>query len=440
MSIFNKKKPVVIQATEGGKDEVALESLLTGSVVNTSIPGTINAYKNYESQVAETFKKYNGQSDFGVSQTRAVIDLRSAMISGEGISISTQDDNLSKWIEDLLRENKISTGGHLSRAVKSSEMTGQALYKLDYDNGKVLIRRAIQKTGKGYYPNYPANGVFECDPDKIMIDKKTEKGTEKKVLFSKDFIYIRTGGDDTSSYGPTTRTGVVLTDIENYDRAIKDMRRNNHVFARITPVFETETDDAAKSLIKKLGATKWKIGKAFAGTAKFRYETPDGGAHENLSTELTATIKNISATTGVPVHWMGFVDLMSNRSTSDSLYEMIKHATVMERIAWEDGLYNIILKAQEMYIDAGNSDLKYNPDFQVRLPLLDYSGFLERVRALQIAYADQAISIDDYMNFIPGVDPLKTAKAVKNENAALVESIKPTAPEVEEINKEENDV
>ena len=45
------------------------------------------------------------------------------------------------------------------------------------------------------------------------------------------------------------------------------------------------------------------------------------------------------------------------------------------------------------------------------------------VKALNMAYADEAISIDDYRNAIPGINPLKTAKAVeieRAENAAML--------------------
>ena len=63
---------------------------------------------------------------------------------------------------------------------------------------------------------------------------------------------------------------------------------------------------------------------------------------------------------------------MSNRSTADSLYEMIKHATLSERLIWEEAIYDVILKAQEMYIDEGGTDIALEKDFEVKLPLLDY--------------------------------------------------------------------
>jgi len=229
-----------------------------------------------------------------------------------------------------------------------------------------------------------------------------------------NFIYVRTGGDDTNSQGPVTKTGVVLTDIENYDRAIKDMRRNNHIFARVTPTFKTKDNKETISLMKSLADIKWTIGKAFIGSAIFGYESPETSAYENLTAELVATIKTISSVTGVPVHWLGYVDLMSNRATAQTLYELIKNATVIERVLWQQALYDMIAKGQELYIDAGGEGLsKLDHDFEVRLPLIDFSEFLERVKALNLAYGDEAISVDDYRNMLPGIDPLKTRRAIE---------------------------
>ncbi len=86
-------KSIQIQASsEGSSREVIIESFLTGRLLNTSIPGTINAYTTYDSQVTETYRKYNSMASFGSQQTRAVVDLRTAFIAGEGISISCEDD------------------------------------------------------------------------------------------------------------------------------------------------------------------------------------------------------------------------------------------------------------------------------------------------------------------------------------------------------------
>jgi hypothetical protein len=414
-----KVKTIRIQGAhvEGVGDSVTIESLFTATRINTSIPGTTNSFTTYDTQVRETYKKYNGRADFGNQQTRAIIDLRTAFIAGEGISISAENDATAKWVDDFFGERFLN-------AVKGSEMAGQSLMvlspKVD-DNDDVYVK----VTRIPYMLERPFRATY-VDPfikDELEGIEIKEKGLWKKATIN-NFIYIRTGGDDADTRGPTTRVGILLTDIENYDRALRDMRRNNHVLARITPVFETKTEGEAKSIRAKINEQRWRIGQAFMGTAKFSYVTPEGGAHENLQTEMVSTIKNISSVSGVPVHWLGYTDLMSNRSTAENLYEMIKHATLSERVAWERAAYETIVKAQEIYIDSGGTELPaLDNTFQVKLPLIDFSKFKERVEALSKAFTDDAISMADYRNMLPGIDPLKTQRAVEAESEEAMQRL-----------------
>jgi len=408
-------KKIQANLSEGEKSQIILESLLTGLRMGVSIPGTMNAFIAYEAQVSETYRKYNGFSSFGGQQTRCVVDLRTAFISGEGISISCGDENTSDWIETFLNRN-LMNGSNFINAVKGSEMAGQSLLllkKTNWYDDSVYIRTSRVP----YNIKTPYRAVY-VDP--LTRDEVKDIEIKKEGIWASagydNYIYVRTGGDDSNSEGPVTRVGIVLTDIENYDRAIKDMRRNNHIFARITPVWQTENDTETNALKASLEALKWKIGEAFIGRAKFSYESPKTGAYDNLTSELVATIKTISSVTGIPVHWLGYVDLMSNRSTAETLYELIKNATILDRQLWENALYNLIIKAQELYINAGGDGLsKLDTNFEVRLPLIDFNEFLNRVKGLNLAFMDNAISMDDYRNALPGIDPLKTKRAIEKE-------------------------
>jgi len=421
-------RTIKIQATEGEHRHIMIESMLTGMRLNTSIPGTINAYTNYDSQVAETYKKYNSFASFGCQQTRAVIDLRVAFICGEGISISAKDENTSEWIEDFLEKNSLN-GTNFINAIKGSEMVGQSLFLLkpSFWQGDELFIKSLRipyRTIMPYKPVY-SDPLATDEVVGIMIKKD---GIWIDTGYT-NFIYVRTGGDDCNSEGPVTKVGVILTDLENYDRAIKDMRRNNHIFARITPTWKTTSDGETASLSNKLNQAKWKIGQAFIGKSTFTYETPGTTAHDNLKSELAATIKTVSGVTGIPVHWLGWVDLMSNRATAESLYELIKSKTIIERVEWQSGLRKMIIKAQELYINNGGQALnKLDRNFQVRLPLIDFGSFLEQVRGWSLAYADEAISMDDYRNNIPGIDPIKTEKALEIERIKQRDELRSVGP------------
>jgi hypothetical protein len=53
-----------------------------------------------------------------------------------------------------------------------------------------------------------------------------------------------------------------------------------------------------------------------------------------LQKEITTNIQLISGNTGVPVHFLGFPELMSNRSTADTLFDMVAASTHRERRIW----------------------------------------------------------------------------------------------------------
>lgn len=407
-----RKKRKRIQAmSEGQKSAMNIENLLFASREASSIGGISNSYTTYESQVMECYSKYNSESSWGNQQFKAVADIRISFIAGEGVSVAAKNQKFVKWLEKFVKNNK-AFGSMFFDSVIGAELTGKCLYTL--------------RTSPGAYPKivripYSTNKPYSVvlsdswDPSSI-IDVVITIAGETRSLGLPNFVYIRTGGDDTEVNKTTTKVGAILNDAENYDRAAKDIRRLNHVLARITPTFETKDEAETNALIELLKKFRWKIGQAFIGTAKFKYETVGTGAIANLKDELSTTIKTISSITGVPVHWAGWTDLMSNRSTADSLYDTIGTATVRERTLFSEGIYDLIVKAQELYIDSGGTDISIvETDFEVRIPVIDFSKFLETVKALSIAYNDDVISRSDYQNMLPGIDPLATEKALKVE-------------------------
>lgn len=414
------KKAKLQAMTEAAHQNVNIENLFLSRVANAGIGGVANSYTNYGQQVAESYRKYNGMANFGNQQYRAVVDIRTSFIAGEGISITSEDDKFNKWVEKFALLNHFS-GSSFFDSVLGSELTGKALFTLRVMPGEYpKVLRIPYKESKPYKVIL----ADEWDPSSVIdIQKKTNLGTFQSLGLA-NFTYIRTGGDDTTVNDTTTKTGLILNDCENYDRAVKDIRRLNHTVSRITPTFKTSTEAETNKLVKVLKQWGWKIGQAFAGTAEMKYETAGTGAVDNLKGELSTTIKNISSTSGVPVHWVGWVDLVSNKALGESLYDTIGNATVRERTLFSEGIYELIVKAQQLYIDSGGTDIrKVTTDFEVKIPLVDFSRFLDTVKALTIAYGDEVISRGDYQNMLPGINPLLTEKAIQAEQKEAEKSI-----------------
>lgn len=417
MPFVSKKK---IQAlTEGQFDDVNIENLLFVSRSASSIGGISNSYSTYSSQVTEGYRKYNGESSWGNDQYRSIVDIRTAFIAGEGYSIASKNERFIRWINKFAAANK-AFGSMFFDAVLGSELTGKCLFSLTPKIGMYPKITRIPYSESAPYRVVLSN---EWDPGSIS-DVMIKTKTGEQSLGLKNFVYIRTGGDDIDVNATTTKCGLCLNHVENYDRALKDLRRLNHVLARITPTFETKDQNETNNLINTLKLFRWKIGQAFIGTAKMKYEGVNTGAVENLKSEMATTIKSIASTSGIPVHWIGWTDLMSNRSTADSLYDTIGNATVRERALFSEGMYDLIIKAQELYIDSGGTEIStIETDFDIRIPLIDFSRFLDTVRALSVAYNDGVISRSDYQNMLPGIDPIQTEKALKTEKKEAEKSI-----------------
>jgi hypothetical protein len=425
---FGKRKK--IQALEGEKENTDIESGIVFARAASSAPGIGNEYLTYQSQVNETYRKYNNESEWGNTQIRTIVDTRTAFIAGEGVAVQCEDEQLSKFFSDFLDSCKLS-GSKFLEAVRGSEMTGRALLLLSPVLGDFPACSRIPYKAGEY--ELKRKGAWDWRPDSVVI--KDSKNGDK--AFSRDrFVYIRTGGDDQNWDETTTRVGLCLNDAENYDRALKDIRRTNYTTSRITPTFKVDSAEEATNLRSALAKMGWKIGQAFIGKAGFEYKSAQSGPIANLQAELAASAKSISAVSGIPVHWLGHVDLMSNRATAEELYQVIANATVSERVVFQEEFKDLLVKVQSMYLDSGGTQISsVSHDFEVAIPPIDIGRFESMVKALSQAYADEAISIDDYRAFIPGIDPLKTKRAIEAEKKAKEKSLTENARKLIAMNR-----
>ncbi|OPY84380.1 MAG: hypothetical protein A4E71_02651 [Smithella sp. PtaU1.Bin162] len=420
MPLDDKIKLVqAMSGTEGVTFEVAMSSLLDGEPINKT--GYDRLYKTYSSQVINTHKKYKGFSDYGCAQVRCIVDIRTAFISAEGISI-IPGSKISKkqidFIDNFIKLNKLDAG-RLFDIVRQTEMNGYSVPYLipsrkDEDTPRILL--------------FPFNGTSTIKPhyrmehdtysvDRIMI-KSRDSGDYRESSI-KTFVFIRTGGTADDLYDLTTKVGLVLNECDNYDKAVRDLRVLNAKCSRITPTWETQGKQETDTVVKWLKENHWKVGDGFVGTAKFKYNSSDNMPVKNLQDEMAINSKIIASTTGIPIHWMGWVDLMSNRATAEELYNVINNATIEERTIISDGIKSLLILAQKMHINSGGEKInEFSDDFKVDLPLIDLGRFKDMVTAYHQLYEDEIISQKSYMNAVPGIDPIFEAKQIEAERKA----------------------
>jgi hypothetical protein len=181
--------------------------------------------------------------------------------------------------------------------------------------------------------------------------------------------------------------------------------------------------DSVKKLTAELQGINWKIGKMIIHTGVFSLKTPTDAtsSQQALIAEIETCIKMISGTTGVPIHYLGLLDLLKNRATGDNTRELVMAATSREREIWV-GVFNELLeKAIVLFnnnVYAQKSASKKLDPTKVRVDIEEVSQeHWDRIERVLIPAANAGIISKDHVaSQIPGVDMDKEGeRKVENE-------------------------
>ena len=374
--------------------------------------GYCNGYIDYLSQCSELYRMLEGAAAYGAEQTRSILSYRTSFLSGEGARVSADTSRLKDWIDDWMRAQGL-TGRSLTDAVSESEVVGHVLWTID-DEGRAVCHPAFVGydgwTGARMTPyalGYDwAQPVWWPQFDGLRLEGISRRSSttggdyEPWLETSRDrLVYIRTGGHGNVARfpAPTTRLGLAIDSLKNYDRAVRQARQINDTSTRQSPTWEIHpTDDATDEteLREYLSTEGWDIGAPIVSRAKFSVVGSPTAPVETLQREAGMVVKDLSAVTGVPPHWLGYTDLLANRATADSLFEAIAASTHVERLAWEQGLTDMIGHARRVLGGPAG-------DFRVTLPLLSFRQFAPRNESLLALHQAGIISPDDVRSQLP---------------------------------------
>jgi hypothetical protein len=337
-----------IQALEADKN--LLSTFATNTSTSTENQPDRNNYKTYEVQTKTIYDMYNGETNYGSETLAGIVDMRTALIAGEGASVVARKKSTQKYIDSFMNYNKLY-GSTLIEMVQSGEMEGKMLVTFETSRkdgmaSHIKIDPLLWATRKYQ--------IHTREDNKNFIEKVTysdKDGTQQEIKL--EYVYVKLGGTMDKVNDTVTRIGSVLTQIENYSRCLYDLRQNNHLFAKVMLWIKTNSGEEAKSVNSDLQGGKFKIGTNYAGTADGKFIAPPTGALETLKGEMLLNAKIISTKTGIPVHWLAWPEMLSNRATAENLLEVTNSATVKERLIWEEALYSIIMKAMEKGVEAG---------------------------------------------------------------------------------------
>jgi len=442
-TINHFKKTIEIKELEMTREIAEIQHdiniLISGAVGNTTYTGS--TYKTASAAISELAKKYDGSADWGNQQARNIIDLRAAFIIEQGLKISKKEEKFDKeleFIKDFIDYNDLDEEMPQEFA-KEAEIEGRFLCRLLPEKEKKNINlQFISYTTNNYEIKTDSN-----DYKKYLEAKYTKSKTSEKVILKPDeFIYKKFGGRTNKVNEIKPKTAMILVQLENLDKALWDWRKINHLFSAPTPYFKTETEEEAKKLYDRLNAIHWNIGKLLVSKYEYVLKGLEGsGGIESLEKEIVTLAKVISGATGIPVHFLGLPDLMSNRAVSTDLFELIVGSTSKERHVWVGCYEEIFNKAIRM----ANKEFKRNfneNSINVEIPYVTAQKLKEIAEIWFPLYQDRAISWEFFISKIPeaDADEMKSQLEKKEEESAkkVLESIKKAEEERNKENENEN--
>lgn len=394
-----------IQATEGSRSTYDALNWSYGTRQRTIRK---NNFQEYDEQVDELRKMYHAKTDYGVTLTRSTIDIRTSFIGGEGLSITGgSKKNTSDWIADFLKYNKLK-GSKLIESIRLGELEGKCLAIIKKTGSTPEDRKIKVKFVKYSKVKYT---VKTDDFDEPVSVSWEDENQNPVTVQAADFAYLNYtdyDGDINNSPPPAAN---VIDQLINYERALYDLRENNHTFGKITPIVKGEDQAATAAAIRVINDTNWKIGQSLGIQGTVDYLTPGTDALESLRGEMSLLIKLICAVLTVPVHWAGWTDLMSNRATADSLAELVETGTKEIRLKWIEFYTELIRKAMIKSEKFGD-DPKDIDGYNVELPQITAEKIKELIDAWFILAEAGYVAKEIIINKLPGVDPEKNKKAL----------------------------
>lgn len=339
----------------------------TDSTSGKSYVGLPSRYNSYDKQVIQLGKMYDNIADWGNMVLKNVIDVRTAFAVGRGLDVVKQSefDGEAKeeiaWCKAFMRFNSLNEEMPQEYA-KEAEIEGKVLFRFGLDNENKNIRLI-------HIPWRQYRYKITHQPDNYMHFIRADcSATVDGVDVSFDlpeplFVYKRFGGSVNRPNETPPKTAFVIREMEDVDKAIWDWRKINKLFSMPTPVIYCPDKQTAKEVNAWVDESNWRIGKLLIlGGLNMTFDLVGwkGDGYTTVQKETESLVKTISGTTGIPVHFFGYPELLSNRDTADNLVELIALSTSKERRTWIGAYEEVFQKAMVIFNTAFGTNMNPN--------------------------------------------------------------------------------
>ena len=339
----------------------------TDSTLSKHYIGLPTRYNSYDKQVIQLGKMYNNLADWGNMIAKNIIDVRTAFSVGRGLDVIKQPEFTGSaeteitWCREFMRFNNLNEEMP-QEYTKEAEIEGKILFRFSFDmeNRNVRLIHVPWRQYKYKITTPPDNYLHYIRAD------CTATNNGKDVSFSLKeplFVYKRFGGSVNKPNETPPKTAFIIREMEDLDKAIWDWRKINKLFSMPTPVIYAPDKQTAKEVQTWVDGNNWRIGKLLIlGGLNMKFELVGwkGDGYTTVQKETESLVKTISGTTGIPVHFFGYPELLSNRDTADNLVELIALSTSKERRTWIGAYEEVFQKAMVIYNTAFGTNMNPN--------------------------------------------------------------------------------
>ena len=399
-----------------------VKKLFTQNFFDTKIKNITNEVSNEnQDSIDLLYQAIDNKLRYGSSLIKNIIDYRKSWIYSSNATIECDQELL------LRLKNELYIDDIFDKLVTLSELEGRWLVFIKPFNNFFSIEII---SFRNYKYTYELNEVGEVSKIKIIDKFGKEKVFDKE---NSNFVFINTSSNLGNNLLPNI--AYVIKYIQNIDKAIETMRTLNHVLGVNTLVFKTKDwSDAVKlsSIInnKKTdnnnpyddSMRKWKIGDGIVAPTDVSVINIGKDSIESIKDEIITNLQIVSGHTGVPIHLLGFPEMLSNRATAQELAESITNKIQIERNQNKRGFEKIIstiaILSNQLYNTA------YSIDCHISIPPTSMSEKKLIYEIYMNLYKERIISKKTLREMIPEVDPLVEEEREAEEEAKLDERIR----------------
>jgi len=400
-------------------------------------PDSDNDYETHAAQTAEIITKYKGCGSTGNELMKRIINVSAALQIPDGIELAVEGKGEEiKNHPELFYLQKCSKANALDAAMttfysRELQKQGQLLFELiwdDTDEKNVVMMK--------YYPwdvyNYRIQSMglnnllppFMATWDEDQVPKSM--GGDSIV-----FISINTTIDSEGYIEGWPTVGGLLNRIDAVGKDLQGWRQSNKLYAYPTPHVKTGDRENAKQVAGRITESGWTVGQMLVTGGEFTMVVPQN-YYETLSESIKFNLQLISGGTGIAISWLGFPDLMSNRSTSQSLGEPIEIASPSDITTWKTfflQLFNgmIRLRNQNLGTSGANSLREDQVVAKIR-PISDRQWKI-LTEVFMPAAKGNLLTPEAFLERIPDFDyKAELVRREKKEKEEGAKAVEPTQP------------